>query len=148
MTLCSTNAFWPSCTSTGSMVMYSAGLQKLLADYRLDFLIILPNPQCDICAGTTKIGTPVNLRCIQRLPFMYKILHGHAVVPIAGLDLYYCQRSAHGRVTDQKKLKGHVLMNSRTYTQLKEWNSIPQSIASADSAASFNQTKHQQGSKL
>jgi len=81
-------------------------------------------------------------RRIQRLAFMYKILHGEVAVPMTEINLYYSKRPARGKDMNSRKL---VTLRPNTddfkfsfvTRTINEWNSTPESIASADSAASF-----------
>jgi len=81
-------------------------------------------------------------RRIQRLAFMYKILNEQVAVPMNNIDLYYSQRPARG--IDKNRLKLETLRAqtneykfSYAVRTIKEWNETPNSIASADSLASF-----------
>ena len=81
-------------------------------------------------------------RRIQRLAFMYKIFNGQVAVPMADLDLKFTKWPIRGKDTNTKRLE--TLMSSTneykfsfTTRTIKEWNAIPQSVASADSAASL-----------
>ena len=73
---------------------------------------------------------------------MYKILNGQVAVPMADLDLKFTKRPIRDKDTNTKRLE--TLMSSTneykfsfTTRTIKEWNAIPQSVASADSAASL-----------
>jgi len=81
-------------------------------------------------------------RKVQRLAFMYKILNGQVAVPAASVDLTLSSRPSRGTDANQQKL-----ITVRSYTEnyrqsysirtVKDWNSLPQSVVSAGSLASF-----------
>ena len=81
-------------------------------------------------------------RRIQRLAFIYKILNGQVAVPMADLDLKFNKRPIRGKATNTKRLET-LRSNTNEYKfsfatrTIKEWNAIPQTVASADSAASL-----------
>jgi len=79
---------------------------------------------------------------VQWLAFMYKVLNGQVAVPAASVDLILSSRPSRGTDANQQKL-----ITVRSYTEnyrqshsirtVTDWNSLPQSVASAGSLALF-----------
>jgi len=79
---------------------------------------------------------------VQWLAFMYKVLNGQVAVPAASVDLIFSSRPSRGTDANQQKL-----ITVRSYTEnyrqshsirtVTDWNSLPQSVASAGSLALF-----------
>jgi len=81
-------------------------------------------------------------RKVQRLAFMYTILNGQVAVPAASVDLILSSRLSRGTDTNQQKLitvRSHTENYKQSYSirTVKDWNSLPQSVVSAGSLASF-----------
>ena len=90
-----------------------------------------------------KLGleTLENRRRYSRLAFLYKVLHEEVRVSPNDLDLYRNPRATRGPATQDK-----LLVNRCNTTELQthfsartipQWNSLPQSITSADSVSTF-----------
>ena len=83
-------------------------------------------------------------RRIQRLAFLYKILHHKVAVPMSSIDLVYNSRPARGKDTNQSRLQitrasTDQFRKSFGIQTVKDWNALPQSTISAaeGSEASF-----------
>ena len=81
-------------------------------------------------------------RKLQRLAFMYKILNGQVAVPAASVDLILSSRHSRGTYANQQKpisVRSHTENYRQSYSirTVKDWNSVPQSVVSAGSLASF-----------
>jgi len=75
-------------------------------------------------------------------PTVYKILNGQVAVPAASVDLILSYRPSHGTDANQQKLitvRSYTENYRRSYSNrtVKDWNSLPQSVVSAGSLASF-----------
>ena len=76
-------------------------------------------------------------RRIQRLGFVYKILHGQVAVPMADVNLQYSKLPGRGEDTNTRKLETlssntNEFKYSFASRTIIEWNSTPESITSAD----------------
>ena len=80
-------------------------------------------------------------RRLSRLIFMYKILNGHVAVPPDKVDIIHYIRPARGGSTKQKiktlACKSEEYRQSFIPRTLVQWNSLPDTIASAGSVNSF-----------
>ena len=75
-------------------------------------------------------------RRIQRLAFLYKILHHKVAVPMSSIDLVYNSRPARGKDTNQSRLQitrasTDQFMKYFGIQTVKDWNALPQSTISA-----------------
>ena len=81
-------------------------------------------------------------RRIQRLAFMYKILNEKVAVPIDSVDLVFNDRPARRKDANKRKIKPlraktTEYQKSFIVRTIVDWNSVPESVASASSEASF-----------
>jgi hypothetical protein len=81
-------------------------------------------------------------RRIQRLAFMYKVLNNRVAVPADSIDLVLNPRPARGIDANQQRLlvqraRTTEFKNSFSLRTVPDWNAVPQSIASAETEASF-----------
>ncbi len=76
-------------------------------------------------------------RRVQRLAFMYEILHGEMALSMAEVDLKLSQRPFRGIDTKRKKLETlrtstNEFISSFIPRTIADWNSIPESIAASN----------------
>ena len=81
-----------------------------------------------------------NRRRDARLALMFKIVHGHIAVPVDSLQLKAADsrtRASHEHKYKTQGANTKEFGNSFVHITLAEWNSLPASVAEADSVQSF-----------